>query len=137
MLDNAKTLAGDPIRAPGNPSHLMWVKPFARMVTVKRKGQVLAETINPLRICELGRDLYAPVIYIPTDDISADLDRTEKRTFCPLKGHADYYDLIGPGGAAVANDIAWAYNDTLDSAAVLKRHIAFDAAQVEITEAPI
>lgn len=137
MLDETKSLVGDPIRAPGNPSHLMWVKPFARLVTVTRKGEKLAETINPLRLTELGRDLYGPVIYIPRDDVTGVLSQTDKRTFCPLKGHAAYFDLIGPAGAPVARDIAWGYEDALKTAEVLKGYFSFDATQVEITEAPI
>ena len=137
MLDEVHDLVGAPIRAPGNPTHLMWAKPFARSVTITRKGQILAETINPIRVTELGRDLYGPVIYIPQLDVVASLEKNEEQTFCPLKGHAEYFDLIGPGGGPVAQDIAWTYGAPVAGSEILKGHLSFDVAQVEITEAPI
>ena len=137
MLDTCTTLPGDPIRAPGNPAHLMWVKPFARTVTVERKGQKLAETYHPLLVVELGRDLYHPVLYIPRKDVVAELAENMERTFCPLKGHASYFNLIGPGGAPVAQDIAWGYEDALPSATILQGHLAFDTGQVTLIQSPI
>lgn len=137
MLDTFATLPGDPIRAPGNPAHLMWVKPFARLVTVNRKGEKLAETMNPLSVVELSRHVHAPVLYFPRRDILARLEPNRERSFCPLKGHAGYFNLIGPGGTPVAQDIGWAYDAAVPSARILVDHIAFDPAQTTVTIAPI
>ena len=66
----------------------------------------------------------------------ATLSPVEKRTFCPLKGHASYFDLVSDDGGVEAPEIAWSHRETLDCAAALKDLVAFDAARVVIEEHP-
>ena len=136
-MTTLSSLPGNPICAPDNPAHLMWVKPMNRRVTISRNGRVLARTTRALRVTEMARDLYPPMIYVPREDVSAGLIGNSKTTHCPLKGDARYFDLgsTGQDGGEVPN-IAWAYDDALDSAAVLVGHVAFDPGQVDLTDSP-
>ena len=93
---------------------------------------MLAESGRALRVIEAGNDLYDPCLYLPREDVRADLEPSDKaRTFCPLKGHASYFDL--PGGP---KEIAWSYDETLDFAAELNGLIAFYGDKVTVEEHP-
>ena len=66
----------------------------------------------------------------------ATLRSATKRTWCPIKGHADYLDLVSNEGHIDAAQIAWRYEDALEMAAALKDRVAFDASRVLIEEHP-
>jgi uncharacterized protein (DUF427 family) len=130
------TLARDTIHNPDEPRHFMRIKPVKGRVRVLLDGQVLAESTRALRVLEAGRDLYDPVLYLPADDVRVRLSPAEKRTFCPLKGHATYLDLVAGEGGLEVPEIAWSYRDTLDFAAALTGLVAFDATRVAVEEHP-
>jgi len=130
------TLSTETIHNPDEPRHFMRIKPVAGLVRICHDDRVLAESREALRVIEAGRDLYDPVLYLPRADISASLSPAERRTFCPLKGHASYFDLDGGAGRLQVAEIAWSYEDTLDFAEALKDRIAFDATKVVIEEHP-
>lgn len=132
------TLSPATIHNPEEPRHFMRIKPAGRRVRVLRNGEVLAETTGALRVLEAGRDIYDPVLYIPRGDIRARLvPAARERTFCPIKGHASYFDLAGDDGATAVPDIAWSYEETLDFAAEIKDHVAFKGTEVVIEEHPL
>ena len=130
------TLARDTIHNPDEPRHFMRIKPVKGRVRVLLDGQVLAESTRALRVLEAGRDLYDPVLYLPADDVRVRLSPAEKRTFCPLKGHATYLDLVVGEGRVEVPEIAWSYRDTFDFAAALTGLVAFDATRVAVEEHP-
>ncbi len=131
------TLATETIHNPKEPRHFMRIKPAARRVRILRDGQLLAASENALRVIEAGRDIYDPVLYLPRTDVQANLSPAAKdRTFCPIKGHASYFDLVSGGGAIEQAEIAWSYEDTVDGAEQLKDHIAFYGTEVVIEEHP-
>jgi uncharacterized protein (DUF427 family) len=131
------TLAHDTIHNPDEPRHFMRIKPVKTRVRVLLDGRVLAESQRALRVLEAGRDLYDPVLYFPASDVRAKLSPVDKRTFCPLKGHASYFDLVSDDGRVDVPEIAWSYRETFDFAAALKDLVAFDAARVAIEEHPV
>lgn len=131
-----RTLCAETIHNPDEPRHFMRIKPVAGQVRIAFDGRMLAESGDALRLIEVGRDFYDPVLYIPRADVSANLSIAERRTFCPLKGHASYFDLLDDEGRTVVEEIAWSYEDTFDFAAQLKSLIAFDASKVVIEERP-
>lgn len=124
------------IHNPDNPKHFMRVKPVPGYVRILFEGKVLAESDNAMRLLETGRDIYDPVLYFPPSDIRATLAQVEKQTFCPLKGHASYHDLVSDRGEVQAQHIAWSYDETLDFADSIKGLMAFDATRVVIEEHP-
>ncbi len=131
------TLATETIHNPKEPRHFMRIKPAGRRVRVLHGDRVLADSGNALRVIEAGRDIYDPVLYLPRADVQASLAPAAKdRTFCPIKGHASYFDLVSGDGAVEQAEIAWSYEDTVDGAEQLKDHIAFYGTQVVIEEHP-
>jgi uncharacterized protein (DUF427 family) len=130
------TLARETIHNPDEPRHFMRIKPVTGRVRILRDGRVLAESARALRVLEAGRDLYDPVLYLPAADVRAKLSLIEKRTYCPLKGHASYFDLVSDEGRVDVPEIAWSYRETLDCAVALKDLVAFDASRVVIEESP-
>ena len=126
------TMSQHTIHNPAEPRHFMRVKPVAGTVRILRDGRVLAESSRALRVLEAGKDLYDPCLYLPREDLKADLVPSAKqRTLCPLKGHASYFDLPG-----VAEEIAWSYEETFDFADQLKDLVSFYGSKVTIEEHP-
>jgi uncharacterized protein (DUF427 family) len=131
------TLATETIHNPKEPRHFMRIKPAGRRVRILRGGKVLADSNAALRVIEAGRDLYDPVLYLPRADVTANLAPAEKdKTFCPIKGHATYFDLVSDEGSVEQAEIAWSYEDTLDCAAELKNFIGFYGTHVLVEEHP-
>ncbi len=131
------TMSQDTIHNPQEPRHFMRIKPMARRVRVLRGDGVLADSANALRVLEAGRDIYDPVIYVPREDVCAELASAEKnKTFCPIKGHASYFDLLMDDGRTDVAEIAWSYEDTVAEASQLKDHVAFVPDLVLIEEHP-
>ena len=113
---------------PGNNEHLARIKPAGRRVRILFKGRVIADSASASRLIEIGRDFYDPVLYVPQQDVQADLSAVEgKSTHCPLKGDASYLSLDG-------EEVAWTYDRPLESSAMLKGLVAFYADKVVVEE---
>ncbi|MEM6709861.1 MAG: DUF427 domain-containing protein [Pseudomonadota bacterium] len=124
------TLATETIHNPDEPRHFMRVMPIPREIEVRRGDTLIARSRRALRLTELGRDVYDPVVYIPPEDLQIEMRRVEdKTTYCPLKGHAVYFQLDDAKTA-----LAWAYAETKDFASVLTGYVAFYPDQVAIAE---
>ncbi|WP_421723114.1 DUF427 domain-containing protein [Bauldia sp.] len=117
----------DAIHNPDNPRHFMLVKPVPRRVQVFRGDTLLADTIEAIRVLEVGKTLYDPVLYIPAADIREALTPVDKTTHCPLKGDASYHAHNG-------HEIAWSYEAPFAFSAVLTAHRAFWPDKVRIVE---
>lgn len=115
------------IRNPDNPHHFMVLKPVNHLVKIFRGDELLAKTNNALRVIEIGKSVYDPVLYIPTKDVIASLTRTEKTSHCPLKGDAAYFEFEG-------EEIAWTYSQAFEFAKELQNHHAFWSSKIRIEE---
>ncbi|GAB5470979.1 MAG: DUF427 domain-containing protein [Rhodospirillales bacterium] len=115
------------IRNPANANHFMAIKPVAQPVRIYAGEVLLADTKAAIRLQEVGRSVYDPVIYVPEQDVSAALTKTDRSTHCPLKGDASYYALAG-------EEIAWSYEAPLDFASQLAGYRAFWASKVKVVE---
>ncbi len=131
------TLVEGAAHNPAEPRHFMRIKPVRRRVRVLRDGAVLADSTAAVRLLEVGRDLYDPVIYFPRDDVTDALKKNAHSTHCPLKGDAVYFDLPGMSGGIVAEKIAWSYETPLDFASELAGLVAFYGDAVTVEEAPL
>lgn len=122
------TLVTETIHNPNEPRHYMRFKPVNRRVRVTRRGQTLAETSHAMRMTEVGRDVYDPIVYFPIADISPSLKPVPgKSTHCPLKGDAHYFALDDDA-------IAWTYDEPLEFASALKGYVAFYPDEVIVEE---
>lgn len=110
-------------------SHVTIAKATGKWV-VRAGGAIIAETSNAL---ELREGSYPPVIYFPRGDIGmAFLEKTEKTSTCPHKGHASYYTISSPGGDMT--NVAWSYEDPKGDVAAIKDHIAFYTDRVAVEQ---
>ncbi|MFG5117234.1 DUF427 domain-containing protein [Methylorubrum sp. POS3] len=114
------------MKEPG-PHHPITITPHEGVVRVRAGGRIVAETARALVLREAD---YSPVLYIPREYIAADaLQPNARRTHCPYKGEASYFDVAG-GSAA-----AWSYENPFPAVARIRRHLAFYPDRVEAIEA--
>ena len=111
--------------------HPITVTPTDGHVTVRVRGQVVAETDEALSLQE---STYPVVQYIPIAAVDADaLRRSDTTTYCPYKGEANYYHL-GIGDETV-DDAIWTYEQPYPAVAQIAGHVAFypDKADVAVS----
>jgi uncharacterized protein (DUF427 family) len=114
------------IRNPANPGHFMVIEPVDGRVRIFAGERLIAATDAALRVLEVGRKAYDPVLYVPARDLAVELQPTARTSHCPLKGDASYYALDG-------EEIAWSYA-TFDFARALAGHYAFWPGKVRIEQ---
>ncbi|HEY1832407.1 MAG TPA: DUF427 domain-containing protein [Acidimicrobiales bacterium] len=114
------------------PDHPITVEPFSSHLVVRSGSTVIAETDRAL---ELREAAYPPVLYIPLEDVDPRHVRpNELHTWCPYKGEASYYDIVGSEGTGNDLDAAvWYYPDPFEAVASIEGHVAFYADRVAIS----
>lgn len=71
--------------------------------------------------------------YFPPSSIEDEyLEESDRRTTCPWKGRAHYYDLVENGD--LDENAAWYYPDPSDAASEIEDHVAFYTSTVDVTE---
>ncbi len=129
----AVTFVRNAIHSPQDLRHFMDIGRPTYTVTATIAGREIARSRRTLKLKEVGRGVYDPVMYFPREDVDQTcLEATDKTTHCPLKGDTTYFDLFMDGTRR--NDIAWSYTQTIDDATVIKDLIAFDTSRVQIVE---
>lgn len=115
------------------PQHHVETKPSSTHVRVMCKGEVIADTREPVELHEdtgEGKKTVAPIVYyIPRKDVRMDrLVRSNHQTHCPFKGDASYFSVAGGPENAV-----WSYEAPYDEAMAIKDRLAFypDKFQIE------
>lgn len=118
--------------APGfsrSPEHRVDIVPGPRRVLVRFAGAVLADTADAVTVEETG---YPPVHYVPWEDVRMGLLQPSERTsYCPFKGRANYYSAMVADRVAV--NAAWTYATPYDEMARLQDRLAFYPDRVEVT----
>lgn len=124
------TLAEGVVHRPDEPRHMMKVKPVAGRVRLRLGEVLLAETARAVRLLEVGRDFYDPVIYVPRADVVVPLMPSERTSACPLKGDCSWHSV------GETRDLAWSYDAPFDFARAIGGLVAFDPARVGVEESP-
>jgi uncharacterized protein (DUF427 family) len=120
---------GRPVRIPG-PDHSITIEPNPGRVIVSAGGRTVADTRKALTLREDG---YAPVQYVPLEDVEAELlTPSDNETYCPFKGDASYYSIPSEGERGL--NAVWEYRDPYEAVAQIRGHVAFYADRVEIDE---
>jgi uncharacterized protein (DUF427 family) len=89
------------------PAHKLLMHEFPRRVRATFGGETVFDTVRAMLVHETG---LLPQVYVPQDDIRADLLRpTDHHTYCPFKGTASYWSVTA--GGQVAENAIWAYPD--------------------------
>ena len=112
---------------PSNPRHFIVLKAIDRRIRIFTGDTLIADTPDAVRLIEVGKTIYDPLVYVPTADLCQNLSRLEKTTTCPLKGEAAYFALEG-------EEIGWTYPEPYDFAGALKGYQAFWPHKVRIVE---
>lgn len=108
------------MKLPG-PDHPITVTPETRRVRVLVVGVAVADTRRALRLEEAR---YAPVFYVPREDIQAEAFVASVRTsHCPYKGDANYFDLVF--GDTRRPGAVWSYEAPYPAVAAIREHVAF------------
>jgi uncharacterized protein (DUF427 family) len=106
-----------------DPFHRIDVLPSSRRVRVTAGDEVLADTDRALLLFETG---LPPRAYVPRADVRGPIEPADKRTVCPYKGAARYWDV---GGVAEA---AWSYEYPRPESTGIAGHLAFDPERVDV-----
>ncbi|KAG9242810.1 hypothetical protein BJ878DRAFT_513704 [Calycina marina] len=91
-----------------------------RYLQIKCQNQVIADTKDAFWVLET---YHSPTYYLPLKDISIELKKTQKSTFCEWKGWATYYS-ISLNGEEVKDRI-WSYEDPTPRFKDLKGYVSF------------
>jgi uncharacterized protein (DUF427 family) len=109
---------------PRDPFHRVDVRASARPVRIERDGVLLAESSRALLLFETGLPTR---YYLPTEDVVAEMTRSDRRTTCAYKGEASYFTVGGH------RDLAWTYEHPLPDAVQIAGRVAFWNELVDIS----
>jgi uncharacterized protein (DUF427 family) len=112
---------------PRDPFHRVDVLRSAREVRVEVDGEVVAETTQARLLFETQLPTR---FYLPREDVRAELQPSESRSYCPYKGRASYWSL--EAGGRRHEDIGWTYEEPLPDAVKIAGLVAFWDEQVDI-----
>jgi uncharacterized protein (DUF427 family) len=101
-----------------------------RRVTVRHRGETLADTTRAIFLYETG---LPPRYYIPKADVRMEkLQPSALKTVCPYKGEAAY--LAAPLASGEVKEIAWYYPEPWPEVTLIKDTIAFYPDRVDAIE---
>jgi uncharacterized protein (DUF427 family) len=104
-------------------AHNIETHPEERRVQVRIGGQTVADTQRALALTEGSLPTRW---YLPREDISAELEPSDKRTTCPFKGDATHF---GVGGE---DAVAWSYEEPIEQVSEIRDLVAFYNERVDI-----
>jgi len=111
------------------PDYAVEIVPLARTVTIQYQGTVIAETNAALLVKETK---HADVVYLPRSALRAEFFKaTDHSTYCPFKGHANYWQLNLAG--EIQDNIVWSYESPYEEVADLKDFVSFYTDRTEMT----
>jgi uncharacterized protein (DUF427 family) len=115
------------MKLPG-PDHPITVEPASGRVTVTAGGDVIAASNNALIMREAA---YPPVYYLPREDAAMEsMEASEKATYCPYKGEANYFSIPALGEAG--ENAVWSYETPYSAVAEIVGCLAFYPDRVTI-----
>jgi uncharacterized protein (DUF427 family) len=107
-----------------DPYHRVDVYEASRTVRVRANGTVIASSQRAKLLFETGLPVR---VYVPGADVAlGTVAPAAKRTRCPYKGEATYWDVAGTA------DGAWSYETPLAEALAIRGHLSFDGDGIEV-----
>jgi uncharacterized protein (DUF427 family) len=104
-------------------AHRIETHPEKRRVQVSINGATVADSERALALTEGSLPTRW---YIPREDISAELEPSERRTTCPFKGDATHFSVGGEDA------VAWSYEDPIEEVAEIRDLVAFYNERVDL-----
>lgn len=118
------------VLTPG-PDHTLAVDSKERRVAVTTGAITLADNAGAVIVRE---HTYPPVLYVNRDDIDMTaLERSNHTSWCPYKGLANYFHILGTDGTRLENAV-WTYEEPFDHIATIRDGLGFYTDRVDITE---
>lgn len=108
-----------------DPFHRVDARRSSRRVEVRAGDVVVARSERPVVVGETNLPVR---LYLPREDVLAELRPSDTTAVCPYKGEASYWSLDG------VPDAAWSYEHPLEAMAKAPGYVAFDEAKVEVRE---
>ena len=103
--------------------HRIGLRDEPRRVEVVIGDEVIASSTATIVLEETG---LPPRYYFPRDDVRMErLEATLTETVCPFKGQASYWST------GEHRDVAWAYDEPLESVGSIEGRVCFYAERVE------
>lgn len=114
--------------------HRAEVRPSTRTWRVSYGGRVLLESAEVVELDESYGDRRFPTRYYfsPAAVAGLELTRTDRQTFCPLKGDAAYFTVAGIDGV---EDGVWSYPTAFEGVAPIAGFFGFDQDRGFVIEA--
>jgi uncharacterized protein (DUF427 family) len=113
-----------------NADHPITLAPNPHLVRVLVGGVIVAETTRAIILKEAA---LPAVQYIPREDVAMDLlERSSRRTHCPYKGEATYWDVTA--GGLRARDAVWSYEQPFAAVKDIAGRLAFYPHKVDAIE---
>ncbi len=131
-LRGQKRPAGALVPGPGQESVWDYPRPpvivdDARLVQVKLKGQLVAESRSALRVLETASP---PTFYLPPGSVQSSCLRADPDTsFCEWKGSASYFSVCMDNFCV--KNAAWTYREPFIEFKLIKDYLAFYPGRVE------
>jgi uncharacterized protein (DUF427 family) len=113
---------------PRDPYHRIDVRRSERHVRISLDGELLAESRRAMALFESNLPTRW---YLPREDVRAELEPSDKVTYCPYKGHASYHSVRLRGGETVP-DLVWCYADPLSEGGPIKGLLCFFNERVDL-----
>lgn len=111
------------------PDYEVLIQPLEKTATVQYQGKTIAQSDAALLVKETRHN---DVVYLPVSSMIDGLfEATEHSTYCPFKGHANYWSLAIDG--ATEDNLVWGYADPYPEVAGLKGYVAFYADRSTLT----
>jgi uncharacterized protein (DUF427 family) len=105
-------------------------EPVKRKVKVVFNGATIVESEHVILVRE---EKVVPVYYFPLSDVNEQwLVKTDRSSFCNLKGTASYWHIKVDG--ELAQNAIWTYEDPIEKSAFLKGYVAFYWKKVQVFE---
>ena len=103
------------------------LEPVGERVRIEFAGEVIADTLHALRVCETASP---PTYYVPRSDVrSGALVPCPGASMCEWKGRASYWTVRSGGAEAPA--AAWSYEQPTSAFSALRDHVAFYAGRMD------
>jgi uncharacterized protein (DUF427 family) len=97
-------------------AHRIETHPEERRVQVRINGDTVADSNRALALTEGSLPTRW---YLPREDISAELEPSERRTTCPFKGEATHFSI------GTEEAVAWSYEDPIEQVSEIRDLVAF------------
>lgn len=113
------------------PDHPISIEPKFTPVSVKLAGETVLASDTHLELTEAA---YPAAIYLPRASVDMRrLERSDHTTWCPYKGEASYYHILGHDGALIENAV-WSYETPFPAVADIKDALAIYSDRVDAIE---